>query len=105
MIIYNLFSYICITKQYQRYINITKISMEDLIIEQNIPVPDKTQTWQGKLDKLEVGESFSFPSAKRNSVRQNVSGYFHAETNKRFTVSTKGQPKGKARVWRIDDAE
>lgn len=73
-------------------------------IETNIPMPDKTDTWQAKLDALPVGGSFSFPEEKRNSVRQNASGYFHRMTSKRFTISIKGQPKGEARVWRIEDA-
>ena len=71
-----------------------------MVIEKHIPVPDKSDTWKAKLDALQVGESFSFPEDKRNSVRQNISGYFHRLTEKRFTVSVKGQPQNTARVWR-----
>ena len=77
-------------------------STMELKIEKNIPLPDDS-TWKSKLDALEIGDSFSFPEEKRNSVRQNISGYFHRLTLKRFTVSTKGQPQGTARVWRIEN--
>ncbi|HEY1025310.1 MAG TPA: hypothetical protein VGE26_09120 [Sphingobacteriaceae bacterium] len=74
-------------------------------VERNVPVPNKEDTWKSKLDALQIGESFIFPEVKRNSVRQNISGYFHRLTAKRFTVSVKGQTAGTARVWRIEDAE
>ena len=77
--------------------------MEQLIIEKNVPAPTKI-TWRTMLDSLEVSDSFPFDVKKRNSVHQVVSSHFHTETNKRFTISTKDQPKGKARVWRIEDA-
>ena len=72
-------------------------------IDKDIPIPNKEETWKAKLDALQIGDSFSFPEDKRNSVRQNISGYFHRMTDKRFTVSIKGQPKGTARVWRLAD--
>lgn len=77
----------------------------DLTIEKNIPAPSKEDTWRGKIEVLAIGDSFPFPEDKRNSVANTVSLYFHRQTNKRFTISTKDQERGFARLWRVDDEE
>ncbi|QTE37523.1 hypothetical protein J3L18_00195 [Mucilaginibacter gossypii] len=52
---------------------------------------------------MEIGDSFLFPSQKRRSMASFISTEFHATSNKRFKISTKDQPKGKARLWRKED--
>ena len=68
-----------------------------IAIEDNVPAPVKNN-WKGKLNELEIGQSFEFPIANRSSIANRISVDFHALTLKRFTISGN-------RVWRIDDAE
>ena len=75
----------------------------ETIIETNIPVPTKKDSWKTKLDRLEVGESFSFPIERREYISFLISSKFHARTDKKFTTSSIGEPKGTARVWRLED--
>ncbi|RAV52349.1 hypothetical protein DIU36_24755 [Mucilaginibacter rubeus] len=74
----------------------------DILIEQNVPLPAE-ETQYSKIDKMEIGDSFLFPSQKRRSMASFISTEFHATSNKRFKISTKDQPKGKARLWRKED--
>lgn len=79
--------------------------IEEIKIESNIPAPDREDTMIAKIAALEIGDSFGFPRNKINSVSNTVSTKFHALTSKRFTVSVKGQPKGMARIWRLEDSK
>jgi len=63
--------------------------------------PQKEKTWREILDSLDVSESFLADLSKRNSIANLISTHFHLHGNKKFSVSIKGQPRGKVRVWRV----
>lgn len=67
----------------------------ELTVDIDIPVPDNRGVYP--LDKLEVGQSFSFPIEKRNSVQSGATRY-KVETGKEFTV--RKQSATTCRVWR-----
>jgi hypothetical protein len=73
--------------------------MEELVIEKNVPLVH--DTWNKKLDALEVDESFIFDEEKRGSVKSEVSGHFHRLTDKVFKITNRNLPKGKLRVGRL----
>jgi hypothetical protein len=76
--------------------------MSDITIEKNVPMPDDGK--KATLDLLEIGDSFPINLADRRRWASLISSEFHALTDKRFKVSSKGQPKKKGRVWRLEDA-
>lgn len=74
----------------------------NIAIEATVPVPQKFRP-RPLLDKLNFGESFSFPKNKRGSVSNCVSGYYHKFTDKRFTISDDPENDENDRVWRLQD--
>lgn len=81
--------------------------MEELIIENNIPVPTKKRfDWITPLDKLVFEDSFSFDKSKRQNIANCVSNHFKRFTNKRFHIANDPEDTTgtKCRVWRIQDA-
>lgn len=72
-------------------------------IANNIPVPVKKESRYSKVDKLDIGQSFSFPRKERRLWQSLISNDFHSMSKKRFTISIVGQPDDEARVWRLED--
>lgn len=72
-------------------------------VDTNIPAPNKVNL-RAALDRLQVGESFSFDNIKRGTISNSVSAYFHKVSEKRFTISADPiNPETKSRVWRIEN--
>lgn len=73
--------------------------MKNVTIDKKSPEMEKT--WREILDSLDVSESFMADLSKRNSIANSISTHFHADGSKKFSVSIKGQPRGKVRIWRV----
>ncbi len=70
-------------------------------IEENVPLPEeKAPGVLETLENLAVGQSVSIPIGRSRSFSSTISENYHATGTKKFTVRTKGQPQGTARVWR-----
>lgn len=65
-------------------------------VDSGVPIPQE-RLEQLPLEKLEVGESFLFPLAKRRSV-QTVASRMKKEKGKEFTV--RKMDENNARIWR-----
>jgi len=76
----------------------------EALIQDNVAIPEKKESWKSKLEKMEVGQSFAFPRTLRRNLQSLISTDFHSVCTKRFTISVVGQLAGEARVWRIKDA-
>ncbi len=70
--------------------------MNEIIIEKGITIPSRRES-KWPLLKMEIGDSFSFPEAKVNSVRISVQKAKAA--NFRFTIRTIDQ--NTSRCWRV----
>lgn len=68
----------------------------DVKIDSNVPLPESRGTYP--LDQLEVGDSFSVPVEKTQSLRSTVYLFNKTHPDKKFTVKSKG---GETRVWRL----
>lgn len=72
--------------------------MKNIIIEER---PKIEKSWREVLDSLKVGESFLVDITKRNSITNIASVHFHSHNTKEFRTTSKGQPQGRVRIWRV----
>lgn len=73
-----------------------------IVIEQNVETP-KDELLEA-VAVLKEGESFEFDKSERGRLAVHISVNFHGLTKQRYHISSKQQPEGKARVWRLPDA-
>jgi hypothetical protein len=74
-------------------------------IEKDVPIPERTER-RGRprkypLDKLEVGDSFKFPSEEWASLRSCIRFYKRKNTNTQFVIFRVKEEENMMRCWRI----
>lgn len=80
--------------------------MSELIIEDGIPIPSRTNLPELPLDQMKIGQSFevSLQSEREiSSVRQKISRYHRINKPKRFTVRVTDPDTFTVRVFRVSD--
>lgn len=81
--------------------NITNKNQITVIMTELIHPPIQSETERyNRLIELIPGDSILIPEEEQRHYSR-VASIFHRITDKRFRTSRKGQPEGKARVWRI----
>lgn len=86
-------AYICLT-------NFDKVIKTIRIMTKKIELPvQKERTRFDRLNELQVEGSIEVELDEQYEYSR-VASTFHRITDKRFRTSRKGQPEGKARVWR-----
>lgn len=74
--------------------------MKNIVIKKNAKPEVTKNSWNAILDSMDVYDAFEVDERTRRVVMGVASGQFHKYTNKVFKSTNKGQPEGKAKIWR-----
>ena len=74
-------------------------SDKTLVIDKNIPLPDKRSVYKDIWDNMDVGDSFLVPPESKVTIRSSVYYANKKHSPKRFTIRT---IESGVRIWRIE---
>lgn len=79
--------------------------MSEITIDKNVQLPPAKpkKEYKSTMDKMLVGDSFLATLEERQNLSSLINHVFHTVSKKRFRTSSKDQPDGMFRVWRVED--